>query len=495
MRENWFEKRLKSKVSKENHELDFDGVWSDIQANRSNKDRKKPFFWRWGIIVFLLMGFGFAFMINSGQDKNNRIQNSTILKASGSEVINDGKTHLASTQTNTSLEEDINSTESVNNKKTKLNSNLNTKTTQSTYSSSFLNSKNNKTNSEDFNASRSSVVNSEIKLSSNLNQEYLDGFSNYNKGEKSSLKSLSFKNSSENSNKIKPELQSDFAKPLNTLKAINAIEMVDLSAMDIKKRELNLIPSWDALSSPRRTTIENKDMLSFGFSFGLNNDKLTSTLDTGSISKIIDRRNTVESRLDYFASNISYKRFISSKIFLNVGMGFEQYTSRFEYEDYTFTSGSRIDTTEIIIYENGEMSFVSAEVPFVTTTINKNTNYLKYRSITIPVGLGLSTDLNETFNIELEAGIAYHLRLLNKGNVLNSELASEDLRPLEDLYKSSNQWSSYAGFSIHRYLGENWKVGLGVRANFDISNRALVTSGFSHKMSSYSGQIILSRLF
>jgi len=491
MRENWFEKRLKSKVSKENHELDFDGVWSDIQANRSDNDRKRPFFWKWGVFGLLVLGFGLAYMLNTDQEEINNYENRTEIEETESILNNEGENTIAKSQTkNSEGQKDLSELTSEidlvkQNVKAKISD------TQSAYSALKIKSKDNQTNGLEILASNQL----EESLTINRTPAEQEEFNRFEGADQEELSSLVESNSAEHFLRENQDMLTDSRTSLKRLDVLGSLKMIGFSAFNIGERKLNLEPSWEVFYSPRTSSIKKKNMLSFGFAYGLNNDVLSTNIDSAEVSKIIDRRNTVESRLDYFSSNLSYKRFISSTVFMNVGLGFEQYTSKFEYEDYTFTSGSRFDTTEIIIYENGEMSFVSGEVPFVTTSINKNINYLKYRSITLPIGLGFSTDLNESFNIELQAGITYHLRLLNKGNVLNSDVGSQDLRPLEDLYRTSNHWSSYAGFFINRYIGENWKVGFGFHANFDLTNRSLNTSGFSHKMNSYSGQIGLTRMF
>ena len=231
------------------------------------------------------------------------------------------------------------------------------------------------------------------------------------------------------------------------------------------------------------------------FMYGLNQDDLSTTVDSLGLGALVERRSQVESKLDYLSFNVAYKHFLNNKLFLSLGLGIEQYTSRFEYEQYTFTSGSRVDTTEIIIYGNGETAFVSEEVPFVTTTINRNQNYLKYRSMILPVGVGYYSSSNEDFNIELEGGLIYHLMMMNRGNVLSSATVMDEVTPLEDLYVGSNHLSSYVGFSISRNLGEQWTLGLGVRAQIDLTNRANNESQLNHKMSSYGSQISLSRVF
>lgn len=234
-------------------------------------------------------------------------------------------------------------------------------------------------------------------------------------------------------------------------------------------------------------------MISLNAAYGINESNINASND--SISALIDRRETLESNLDYFSFGIAYKKFINQKIFFSLGLNYGQYTSSFQYQDYTFISGSRVDTTEIIIYNDGMMEFVSEEVPFVTTQITQNVNYLKYKTLQIPIGLGLNVNLNDQYNFEIESGLSYNFISMNSGRIVSNESDFSLLSELSENYKSSNLWSAYAGFSIHRQLSNHWRIGLGLNANFDLSNRVNNEAGYSHKFRSYAGQLSISRIF
>ena len=75
-------------------------------------------------------------------------------------------------------------------------------------------------------------------------------------------------------------------------------------------------------------------MISLNAAYGINESNINASND--SISALIDRRETLESNLDYFSFGIAYKKFINQKIFFSLGLNYGQYTSSFQYQDYTF---------------------------------------------------------------------------------------------------------------------------------------------------------------
>jgi len=448
MRKNWLEEKLYQRLKDKPADLDLDLAWKELEAKRyPKKDRRKSgFLWTFGGLILVLF-LSSLFFSNKELLQNNKkllvdnalIETSELTKKSKIEIFSE-PVQTQITQTSKTDQKD---------------QTANLKSTKEVITHNKTIASNNKKTTEKNTLSKQ-LENSRISLA---NQTIYQGNSQDNGID--NYAPVGVVSNTDNSTGIIASLNET---------NLSALQFAQISGLEINPFETDR--SKLVLEEPDRPlhVVKHKKALrkrlGLAMTYGNMNGQLEGTRELSPVNSL---RNELEKPLDRFDIGLSYDFFIKKNVYITTGLNFEQYTSSFTQIFQSSEVLSVTDTITIILDPEASPQYLFGEVD--QRLKYQRSNYLKYRTISVPIGIGLNLPIAKTIDFNITSGLNIGFFTINNGEFIRYEQEFEELADLNDsYYKKSGILGGFAQIGFDKHLG-NWSVGVGAKYNEDLTSR------------------------
>ncbi|MEM6963586.1 MAG: hypothetical protein AAF573_02395 [Bacteroidota bacterium] len=261
-------------------------------------------------------------------------------------------------------------------------------------------------------------------------------------------------------------------------------------SLDETKVNLNLVSA----SSPNYIDPPKKynNALAIGFSYGLNRINLTAP--TSSMNPEINYQANDESSVDYMSLNFSYYKNWRKNISLFSGLQVNQHTTLFElgesFEVKRSVESVLVEQHYLLsglvdnIYGDGHEEY--------DVTVDSRL-WQRYRSIAIPIGISIHSDLNKKFSVQNDLAIAFHPFQSIRGKRIVR--TSSDYFVFDNTSFETNVFASVNNqLKLNWKLTDRWMSGFHLEFGTDLNSRLNITNHyglqFSHFAVGLSGQYL-----
>jgi len=242
-------------------------------------------------------------------------------------------------------------------------------------------------------------------------------------------------------------------------KQINELEILDLDQALYSKKE-NL---------PMAFIPNHKSSWSLGFVYGYN--KVNRDL-SGDDDLYLNRRVEGEKFLEAQYAALKIKRTLNKYLFVSTGLGFNQYRSKINDQIQLVETRELHGQVVEIRKKDGIIQQINGTLISTTTTLVENIRYQSYRSIYIPLEIGLQYPFGKKWKVEISSGINYNILQKTKGNIYQSSYSIGEYEPLSSgNYKSHSLVEGVINAKLARKIYNNLEIQIGINARADLNNR------------------------
>ena len=218
--------------------------------------------------------------------------------------------------------------------------------------------------------------------------------------------------------------------------------------------------------------------------------------DTGGEYDYNLNRKNGEKMQEMQSFSLQLHRSFAKHLYFGTGLGINQYRSKIVDQIQLVESELLENQIIEIRTKNGVDTNIFGTVIATTTKLVQKTRYQKYRSLYIPLEIGLQFPIYKNWNIQMGTGLNYTLFHQAKGKTYNTAFVDGNYQALkENDYKIHGLLAGTANLKIGRNFGDNLNIMLGVNAQKDLNNRMKASTNAIDKFSGFGAELGIYKRF
>lgn len=218
--------------------------------------------------------------------------------------------------------------------------------------------------------------------------------------------------------------------------------------------------------------------------------------DTGGEYDYNLNRKNGEKMQEMQSFSLQLHRNFAKHLYFGTGLGVNQYRSKIVDQIQLVESELLENQIIEIRTKNGVDTNIFGTVIATTTKLVQKTRYQKYRSLYIPLEIGLQFPIYKNWNIQMGTGLNYTLFHQAKGKTYNTAFVNGNYQALkENDYKIYGLFAGTANLKIGRNFGDNLNVIFGINAQNDLSNRMKASTNAIDKFSGFGAELGIYKRF
>ena len=241
----------------------------------------------------------------------------------------------------------------------------------------------------------------------------------------------------------------------------------------------------------------------FGVSVAYGLHQREFKINDGRIEKFVNDRRDQEKALDVVEANAFYRRYFNNGLIGELGLGFQQTTYKFQFEEtMTFSQTVEDAITAIHSYPDGTEETILGTIEETVTTLREYTYFQKYQQVNLSGMVGMQMRLGGRFGCGVFTGLEYGIFAKANGVSLSQAGTGFALGSLEDVgYRNEGILTALLRMEVLTSLGPMTELGFSIFGKSmlnDMINTNLQDverTAYGEKRNYLMGQVALVRVF
>jgi len=315
-----------------------------------------------------------------------------------------------------------------------------------------------------------------VKRSNSRNME--ENFLNQNKNEiiQNDLKSTSSsqqKISSDNADSLKNNFSNEYAKPNEEAAIKKEEQKTSTIKKDSLKEEKTNTRIYKGEKNNRSPIINNIFLEAFA------SPDIPISRTSGNTAYLQHKDSTSNMQLSY-TFGVRVGALIGEHFVIKTGFQYSQVNEKFNYTKKNATRTVPVVVQRTLPDANGVERTVSDTSTLTQVGSQYKLNYNHYKSFDLPLIIGYET-AGERYKASFNTGIIMNIKTTYKGDILDSSLNAVDVNS-KNFYKSNTGMSLYFGLGLSTQLNDNFQLFTEPYIRYRLSNMTNTNQAFTQKI-------------